>query len=61
MCEDTPDKMVYEVVQSKEYLGEWRVEAIDYAGEGEVYLAIFSGPGAQARAEQYAAFKREHP
>ncbi len=60
MCEDIPDDMEYEVVPSKTHLGDWQVEAIDYEGEGEIYLTPFCGPGAQARAEEYAAFKREH-
>ncbi len=46
--------MEYEVKQDG---SEWRVEAIDYESEGEVYVAIFSGPGADARAREYARFK----
>ena len=46
--------MKYEVIQDG---SEWRVEAIDYDSDGQVYVAIFSGPGAQARAREYARFK----
>jgi hypothetical protein len=35
----------------------WRVEAIDHASDGVVYGTIFTGPNAQRRAEEYAAFK----
>jgi hypothetical protein len=37
----------------------WRVEAIDYDRDGVVFIAVFSGPGAQDRAEEYAAFKND--
>jgi hypothetical protein len=51
--------MVYRVIRSANVPdeSEWRVEAINYDGDGEVYLAIFSGPSARERAEEYAAFK----
>lgn len=52
--------MIYEVVKSKNEIDEWRVEAINYAGDGECYLALFSGLQAQERAEQYAAWKKSH-
>lgn len=32
------------------------VEAIDEAGEGECHVAIFSGPDAEERAREYAAW-----
>ncbi len=51
------DKLVYECVQSKAEEDEWIVEAIDYGSEGEIYAATFSGPGAEARAREYAAWK----
>jgi hypothetical protein len=46
--------MEYEIKQDGD---EYRVEAINYAGDGEVYVAIFAGPKAKVRAEEYAAFK----
>jgi hypothetical protein len=49
--------MIYEVAQDWIYPQDWRVEAINHDGEGEVYIAIFSGPDAQARAEAYATWK----
>ena len=48
--------MEYEVKQDG---SEWRVEAIDYESEGEVYVAIFSGPQSQERAEEYADVKND--
>ncbi len=52
--------MEYEVIESKHVPGEWIVEAINYDGEGEVYSAIFSGPDAKVRAEEYASWKSCH-
>jgi hypothetical protein len=49
--------MTYEVVPDKEVSGSWRVEAIDYQNEGVGYIAIFAGPSAQQRAEEYADWK----
>ncbi|MNQ97414.1 hypothetical protein D3C85_1130620 [compost metagenome] len=36
--------------------GTWGVEAIDTGSEGEIYVALFSGPDAEARAKAYATF-----
>ena len=49
----------YEVIRSKDAVddSEYRAEAVDFDGEGECYGAIFYGPDAKARAEEYAAFK----
>lgn len=49
--------MKYEVVEHKEFPGEYVVEAINPAGDGEVYAALFSGPKAKERAREYAAYK----
>lgn len=49
--------MFWETVEHKNYPGEWVTEAIDYASEGEIYCALFSGPRAEERAKQYAAWK----
>lgn len=46
----------FELMESREVPGEWRVEAIDSA-DGQVYVAIFSGPYAQKRAQEYARWK----
>jgi hypothetical protein len=58
----TDRKLTWEASRSRDAVGddEWRVEAIDYESEGEVYVAIFSGSEAKERAEEYAAWKREH-
>lgn len=49
--------MEHEAFQSRDVPGEWRVEAIDFGSEGECYVAIFSGPDAEDRAREYAAWK----
>jgi hypothetical protein len=48
----------YEVIRSGDVPdeSEYRVEAIDER-TGECYVAIFSGPSAKQRAEEYAALK----
>jgi len=55
----TKTRLQYEVVRSLTAIddNEYRVEAIAPDGDGEVYVAIFSGPEAKARAEEYAKFK----
>lgn len=54
--------MKYEVRQSKGLQDDWRVEAITDPpeGDGEIFVAIFSGPRAEQRAREYAAWKSEH-
>lgn len=47
---------VYECVQSALCPDEWVAEAIDYDDEGVIYAALFSGPDAQKRAEEYTAW-----
>ena len=47
--------MQYEVMQSRGVVDELRVEAINQGGE--VYVTLFSGPNAQNRAKEYAAWK----
>lgn len=47
--------MNYETVESRHYPGHWHVEAID--SDGRVHVAIFSGPNAKARAQEYADWK----
>jgi hypothetical protein len=41
------------------YAGDWRVEGRDYGNEGSVYTAIFSGPNAYERAQEYVDWKTE--
>ena len=45
------------------YIGDWRVEGRDHENEGQVYVAIFSGPKARERAQEYADWKisKEQP
>lgn len=49
--------MRYEAAPCKLFDGEWIVEAINLDGDGEVYAARFSGPLAEDRAREYAAWK----
>jgi hypothetical protein len=51
------DQMTWEVFKDKNWPSDWRVEAIDHDGDGECYVTIFSGPGSEARAREYAEFK----
>jgi hypothetical protein len=53
----------YETIEDNRLAGDFRVEAIDTQGDGEVYIAIFSGPEAKERAEEYAEWKNSvaHP
>lgn len=52
-----PRTLQYEMVEDKLHSGDFRVEAIDSESDGEVYIAIFSGPDAETRAEEYADWK----
>lgn len=47
----------FEVARSRDADDEWRVEAINHAGDGEVFVALFSGPRAMERALEYADWK----
>ena len=49
----------FEVMTDLVYAHDWRVEGIDYDNDGVCYIAIFSGPAAKERAEEYASFKNE--
>ena len=51
--------VTYEIARSRGVQDEWRVEAINHEGEGEIYVTLFSGPNAQQRAEEYAAWKMQ--
>jgi hypothetical protein len=57
----TAKRVAYEVVRSEGVEDEYRVEGIDYAHDGIVYVAIFSGPEAEQRAREYALFKNAQP
>jgi hypothetical protein len=51
--------MDWEVVEDRQHPGQWRVEATNHEGDGEVYVTIFSGPAAQKRAQEYAEWQQE--
>ena len=46
--------MEYEVAEDRKWPGDWRVTAINHAGDGEIYTAIFVGHEAEGRAREYA-------
>jgi hypothetical protein len=59
-------KLTYELAQHPKYPDEWVVEAINYpelglGGDGEIYAALFSGPRAKERAEEYLRLKDKQP
>jgi hypothetical protein len=49
--------MRFEVVADPGNPASWRVEAIDRNRTEQLYLAIFRGPAAEARAREYADWK----
>ncbi len=49
--------MDVEIVERKDSPGSWSVEAIETDQGCDVFQAIFVGPQAKERAEEYAAFK----
>ncbi len=51
--------MQIEVFQDKEQPTLWRVEHIDIDGEGECFVTIFSGRGAEQQAKAYAEWTKE--
>ncbi|HUF55810.1 MAG TPA: hypothetical protein VMM55_04540 [Thermohalobaculum sp.] len=50
-------EMDVSIVERKDTPGAWSVEAIEVDGDGDVFQAIFLGPGAKERAEEYATIK----
>lgn len=55
----TSTTLTYQAFEDRKSPGDWRAEAIDHDSEGECYVVIFSGPDAQARAQEYAAWKND--
>lgn len=51
------ESMAVEVIERRDTPGAWSVEAVDYEGDGEIYLAVFSGPESRMRAKEYARMK----
>lgn len=49
--------MEYEIIEDQLNPSDYRVEAINSQAEGEVYTAIFIGPDAKSRAEEYVGWK----
>jgi hypothetical protein len=49
--------MKYEIKESEDRSGEYLAVAINEDSGGEVFSALFSGPEAKKRAEEYAAWK----
>ncbi len=57
MATKTQTTVKYEVTKSRSAPNEYVVEGIDYENEGQTYNALFNGPQAKERAEEYARFK----
>jgi hypothetical protein len=53
-------KLEVSVVERNDQPGVWTVEAIDIAGDGDIYQTLFVGPEARERASEYAQFKYGH-
>jgi hypothetical protein len=51
--------MKYEVRESPEHRGAYLALAVNEASHNEIFSALFSGPDAKRRAEEYAAWKNE--
>jgi hypothetical protein len=49
--------MKYEIKESDNRSGEYLAVAVNEDSGGEVFSALFSGPDAKRRAEEYAAWK----
>jgi hypothetical protein len=49
--------MEWEVFPHEDGSGDWVVEAINFAGDGEIHTTIFSGISAESRAREYIAWK----
>jgi hypothetical protein len=49
--------MKYEVKQSEQRSADYVAVAVNDTSRGEVFSALFSGPDARERAEEYAAWK----
>jgi hypothetical protein len=47
----------FEVIPDRHVAGDWRVEWLLDPDEGTMAVVIFSGPGAEDRAREYAAWK----
>lgn len=54
--DNDPRGIEVEVAEREDAPGNWTVEAVDTASEGEVYQAIFIGPKAEERARAYASW-----
>lgn len=51
--------MNYEALECELHPGEWVVEAFDMDGDGDCYMARFSGPQSEQRAREYAEWKNQ--
>ena len=48
--------MKWEVAARENGSGDWVVEGINFSGDGEIYVTLFSGPDSEKRAKDYLAF-----
>ena len=49
--------MKWTVAADREFPNDWRVEAIE-EDSGDIFVAVFSGPDAEGRAREYAAWQQ---
>lgn len=49
--------MHHEILRDRNSAYDWRVESVNDAGDGECYVAIFTGSQAEERAREYADWK----
>ena len=49
--------LYFEITESRDYPGQWHVEAI--GKDDEVYVAVFSGPESRKLAVEYADWKNK--
>jgi hypothetical protein len=49
--------MEWEIFPHEDGSGDWVVEAINFAGDGEIHTTIFSGISAEVRAREYLDWK----
>lgn len=48
------------VIKPSRFEREWIVETFNDDGDGDLRVAVFSGPGAKVRAFEYASWKNNH-
>jgi hypothetical protein len=47
----------WRALSSQDFPGDYLVYAVNHDGDGEIYIALFSGPQCRELAEEYARWK----